>query len=462
MRKIDAGAVMSGSQFNRFHMMVFLWCFFAIGFDGYEIAMFGVSLPKLMSEWDLSSIVAGSIGSYGLIGMMIGALIFSPLADKIGRKKVLVICMFIFSAFTFVSGFLHTPLLFTCCRFIASLGMGGLMPNVISLMTEFSPKKKRAIIVAAMYCGYSFGGIAASLVGIYLMPKYDWRILYWLGGIPLIALPFFLKQFPESLNFYIAKKRTMKVAEILNRVDPDGNYQENEDYQVELTQSKIKGFPVRKLFEQKRTLSTISFWLAVFSCLLMVYGLNTWLPKIMQNIGFAAGSSLTFNVALYAGQIGGSLIGGYFADKIGHKRVLSSLYFLGIVCFLFLGNVSNVFWLYVFVTLGGACTVGVQNIANPYVSEYYPREIRATGIGWSLGIGRIGAILAPSLIGLLLSFQIEPQKAFMVFAVPSFVGALAIIMIQEKYSSFDQQKVDRQDSDQLEVELSQTEPVVRQ
>jgi MFS transporter, AAHS family, benzoate transport protein len=451
MRRIIALEVVANSRFNRIHLMVYLWCFFGIAFDGYDIALYGVSLPWLMKEWNLTSIQAGAIGSYSLVGMMIGALVFAPLADKIGRKKVLAICMVLFSVFTFLGGFVNNPTTFIVIRFIAALGIGGFPANVISLMTEYSPKKNRAIIVATMYCGYSIGGIFSSLIGMYIVPEFGWRVLYWVGIIPLLVFPLFMKQFPESLSFYILKNQTKKLAEILNRIDPFGNYKENEDYQFEQVQKESKGFPVRKLFANKRAISTFAFWTAVFSCLLMVYGLNTWLPKIMQQSGYGLTSSLSFNLVLCIGQVGGSLIGGFLADKVGHRKVLVSMYVLGALCFIVLSITSNVFALYLLVALGGACTVGTQNLANPYISEFYPNEARATGIGWALGIGRIGAILAPTLIGILLATGLAPQKVFIVFAIPSIVGALAFLCVQERFGSFD--KVTRTKSDYQEVSI---------
>ncbi|MFC3885124.1 MFS transporter [Bacillus songklensis] len=450
LRTINASEVVAASKFNRFHLMVYLWCFFAIAFDGYDIAMYGVGLPWMMEDWNLSAVQAGAIGSYSLVGMMVGALVLAPLADKIGRKKVLAVCMFLFSVFTLLAGFAPNATFFTVMRFIAALGMGGLMPNVISLMTEYSPKKNRAIIVATMYCGYSVGGILASLIGMYIIPLFGWRVLYWIGVIPLLTLPFFIKQFPESLSFYIVRNQAKKLADILNQINPFGNYKETDDYQFASAKESAKGSPIKKLFENKRAASTFAFWLSVFSCFLMVYGLNTWLPKIMQQAGFGLTSSLSFNLVLCVGQVGGALIGGYFADKIGHKKVLASLYILGALCFVALGLTSNPFVLYILIALGGACTVGAQNIANPYISEYYPKEIRATGVGYAIGMGRIGSIMAPTLIGLFLATSFDPQKVFITFAVPSIVAATAILFIQEKFGSFDKVSVQDEPKGQLE------------
>lgn len=437
MRNINPSEVIAVSKFNRFHLLIYLWCFYAIMFDGFDIAMFGVSLPWLMEEWKLTPVQAGAVGSYSLVGMMIGAFIFGPWADHIGKKKVLAICMILFSVFTLGAGLSPNTTVFTVMRFIAALGMGGLMPMVISLMTEYSPKRNRALIVATMYCGYSLGGILANLIGMYIVPETDWRIIYWIGIIPFLTLPFYFKFFPESLSFHVIRKNSPEVAALLKRVNPSGIYGSNDSYQFSNGQKALSGSTVKKLFENKRAFSTLAIWLAVFSCLLMVYGLNTWLPKIMQQSGYGLTSSLSFNLVLCCGQVLGSLLGGYMAEKVGHKRVLISLYLIGALCFVSLSLTSNLFLLYILILVGGACTVGNMNLTNPYITEYYPPEARATGMGWALGFGRIGAILAPTLIAYILAIGIAPQNAFLAFAIPSLIGAIALFLVKEKYGSFD-------------------------
>lgn len=447
MRIINPSEVVAVSKFNRFHLLIYLWCFYAIMFDGFDIAMFGVSLPWLMEEWKLTPVQAGAVGSYSLVGMMIGAFVFGPWADHIGKKKVLAICMILFSVFTLGAGLSPNTTVFTVMRFIAALGMGGLMPMVISLMTEYSPKRNRALIVATMYCGYSLGGILANLIGMYIVPETDWRIIYWIGIIPFLTLPFYFKYFPESLSFHVIRKNSTEVAALLNRVNPSGTYESNDSYQFSNGQKALSGSTVKKLFENKRAFSTLAIWLAVFSCLLMVYGLNTWLPKIMQQSGYGLTSSLSFNLVLCCGQVLGSLLGGYMAEKVGHKRVLISLYLIGALCFVSLSLTSNLFLLYILILVGGACTVGNMNLTNPYITEYYPPEARATGMGWALGFGRIGAILAPTLIAYILAIGIAPQNAFIAFAIPSFVGAIALFLVKEKYGSFDKIATDQTDNE---------------
>ena len=437
MRSIAAQDVVSASKFNRFHMLVFIWCFILIGFDGFDIAMYGVGMPWMMEEWNLTALQAGAVGSYSLLGMMIGALVLSPVADKFGRKNVIIVCMFLFSAFTLGAGFAPSIMWFTIMRFIAAIGMGGLMPNCISLMTEYSPKKHRPILVGAIYIGYALGGIGASLIGIYLVPETSWRVLYYIGAFPLLLIPFFIKQFPESLSYYLARNEVGKVVEILNKVKPDGQFSEKDDYQISAAAKDSKGFPVKKLFTNNRAFSTLAIWLAVFSTMMMAYGLNTWLPKMMQDSGFSMSSSLTFNIVLCLGQIVGTLLGGYLAGIVGHRKVLVSLYVMGIGTFIALSITTNVALIYFLILLGGASTVGAMNLGNPYITEFYPREIRATGAGYSQAIGRIGSILAPTLIAMILVTGIDTKLAFATFAVPSILAAIGYLLVQEKYASFD-------------------------
>ncbi|MGM0903649.1 MAG: MFS transporter [Bacillota bacterium] len=437
MRVVQTSQVIADSKFNRFHLVVFLWCFYAIAFDGYDIALYGIGLPMMMEDFHLTVVEAGAIGSYTLIGMMLGSFLLGSLADVIGRKRILAICMGIFSVFSLLAGLAPNALTFTIMRFIAALGMGGLMPAVIAVMTEYSPKKNRALIVAAMYTGYSIGAILASLTGMYLMENLGWRFLYWIGIIPLFTLPFFLKYFPESLSFHILRNQGEKIAGMLNKINPKGNYQATDDFEYASVKESTKGFPAKKLFSDNRAVSTLAFWAVVFSCLLMIYGLNTWLPKIMQASGYGISSSLSFSLVLGVGQIGGSLLGGYLVERLGHRKVLMYMFLIGAFCFVSLSVTTNALLLYVLIAIGGACTGGTQNLVNPYISEFYPREIRTTGLSVTVGIGRIGAIMAPLIIGLLLATNLAPQQAFMAFAIPSMIGGLALLLVQEKFGSFD-------------------------
>lgn len=432
MQKVQVEAAIGNSRFNKFHLLVFLWCFFAIAFDGFDIALYGIGLPHMMEDFGLSAAEGGAIGSYALAGMMLGTFVLGSFSDILGRKRVLIVCLVLISIFNMLAGFAVNATMFTVFRFIASMGMGGLMPVVISFMSEYSPKKNRAMTVAAMYCGYSIGAIIASVTAIYLLESLGWRFMYWLGALPLVALPLLIRQFPESISYHLPRGRKDKVAEILNRANPGGNYKETDEFICTAAKKDRKGIPIGKLFADNRSITTIAFWIMVFSCLMMIYGLNTWLPAIMQESGFNVASSMSFIMILAVGQIIGSLTGGYMVDRIGHKNVLLSMYLTGALCFVALSITNQPALLYALIAIGGACTGGTQNLVNPYISAFYPSDVRGTGLSMAVGIGRLGSITAPILIGFVLMTNIAPQTAFMAFAIPSLLGGTALLFVRER------------------------------
>lgn len=432
MQKVQVEAAIGNSRFNKFHLLVFLWCFFAIAFDGFDIALYGIGLPHMMEDFGLSAAEGGAIGSYALAGMMLGTFVLGSFSDILGRKRVLIVCLVLISIFNMLAGFAVNATMFTVFRFIASMGMGGLMPVVISFMSEYSPKKNRAMTVAAMYCGYSIGAIIASVTAIYLLESLGWRFMYWLGALPLVALPLLIRQFPESISYHLPRGRKDKVAEILNRANPGGNYKETDEFICTAAKKDRKDIPIGKLFADNRSITTIAFWIMVFSCLMMIYGLNTWLPAIMQESGFNVASSMSFIMILAVGQIIGSLTGGYMVDRIGHKNVLLSMYLTGALCFVALSITNQPALLYALIAIGGACTGGTQNLVNPYISAFYPSDVRGTGLSMAVGIGRLGSITAPILIGFVLMTNIAPQTAFMAFAIPSLLGGTALLFVRER------------------------------
>ena len=157
MVKVNPTEIIANSKFNKFHLSLLIWSFFIIAFDGYDLVVYGTVVPVLIEEWNLTSVEAGAMGSYGLFGMMFGAIFFGTLADRIGRKNVIAITLIFFSLFTFLCGFAETPTLFSAFRFLAGLGLGGIMPNVIALLTDYAPKSMKSMIVSIVLCGYSVG-----------------------------------------------------------------------------------------------------------------------------------------------------------------------------------------------------------------------------------------------------------------------------------------------------------------
>lgn len=274
MRNIDVNNVIDNATFSRFHWRVLFWCTLIIIFDGYDLVIYGVVLPILMDEWQLSPYVAGLLGSSALFGMMFGAMGFGMLSDRVGRKKVIIGCVVLFSVTTVVNGLATTPWQFGVLRFIAGLGIGGVMPNVVSLMSEYSPARKRSTLVALMFSGYAVGGMISAGLGIWIVPNFGWQIMFYLAGVPMLLLPLMLKYLPESVAFLMAQRRENEARYVLQQIAPLMNIRKDDVLEVPPTNDSKA--PVLELFRNGRAMSTVMFWIAFF--LLPVNGIR---PRIL-------------------------------------------------------------------------------------------------------------------------------------------------------------------------------------
>nr|WP_315277156.1 MFS transporter [uncultured Acinetobacter sp.] len=431
--KININTLIDEAKFTPFHWGVLFWCLMIIIFDGYDLVIYGVALPLLMQEWALSAVQAGLLASTALFGMMFGAMTFGTLSDKLGRKKTIMICVAIFSGFTFLGAFATNPVEFGILRFLAGLGIGGVMPNVVALMTEYAPKRIRSTLVALMFSGYAIGGMTSALLGAWLVPQFGWKIMFYIAIIPLVALPLIWKFLPESLMYLTNKKEIEQTRTIVQKISP--SQQLNGDTEFVLNEvTKGDEAPVKALFQQGRMFSTFMFWIAFFMCLLMVYALGSWLPKLMIQAGYSLGASMIFLFALNIGGTIGAIGGGALADRFHIKKVVTIMFICGAAALILLGFNSPQIVLYTLIAVAGAATIGSQILLYTFVAQYYPSTVRSTGMGWASGIGRIGAIVGPVLTGALLTMNLPHQMNFFAIAIPGVIAALAIFMVNLKTS----------------------------
>ncbi|MGQ1460508.1 aromatic acid/H+ symport family MFS transporter [Acinetobacter baumannii] len=430
--KVNINELIDKARFTSFHWKVLIWCLLIIIFDGYDLVIYGVALSLLMQQWSLTAVEAGLLASAALFGMMFGAMIFGTLSDKLGRKKTILICVTLFSGFTFIGAFAKGPTEFAILRFIAGLGIGGVMPNVVALMTEYAPKKIRSTLVAIMFSGYAIGGMTSALLGAWLVKDMGWQIMFLIAGIPLLLLPLIWKFLPESLAFLVKSNHSEQAKGIVSKIAPET--QLNANTQLVLNESTTTDAPVRALFQQGRTFSTFMFWIAFFMCLLMVYALGSWLPKLMLQAGYSLGASMLFLFALNIGGMVGAIGGGALADRFHLKPVITIMFIVGSAALILLGINSPQFILYSLIVIAGAATIGSQILLYTFVAQFYPTALRSTGMGWASGIGRIGAIIGPVLTGALLSFELPHQMNFLAIAIPGVIAALAIFMVNLKAS----------------------------
>ncbi len=434
MRRIDIHQVADEARFNRFHGLVLFWCALIIIFDGYDLAVAGIALPSIMKQMGVQATQAGFMVSSALFGMMFGAIFLGTIADRIGRRWAIVTCVALFSVFTAAAGMTNDPVMFSITRFLAGLGIGGVMPNVVAQMTEYAPRKVRSTLVTLMFSGYAVGGMLAAVLGKGLIENHGWQSVFLAAAAPVVLIPFILKSLPESMAFLLRQGRHDELKAIVARLDPAFKPTAADSFALPAA-DKAADAPVSQLFRDGRGFSTAMFWIAFFMCLFMVYALSSWLTKLMAGAGYSLGSALTFVLTLNFGAMIGAIGGGWLADRFNIKWVLFSMYVLAAVSITLLGVPMATEALFVVVGLAGASTIGTQIVTYAYAGQFYPMAIRSTGIGFASGMGRSGAILAPIVIGMLVAMALPLQQNFIAIAIPAVIAAVAVAMIQHGRSA---------------------------
>ncbi|ETV13630.1 MFS transporter [Pseudomonas aeruginosa] len=390
MNRQSAAAVIDAARFNRTHWLILGWGCFIMLFDGYDMVIYGSVVPRLMQEWQLSPVQAGTLGSCALFGMLFGGTLLAPLADRFGRRRLVIATTLLASLAAFLTGHARDPLELGAGRFFTGLALGALVPSAINLISEFAPAGRRSTLVTVMSAFYSVGAVLSALLAIAMIPAWGWQSVFYVAVLPVLAVPLMLRWLPESAAFLELKGRRAELDALLRKVDPD--YRPGAE-RANAVAAEAPSGRVAQLFEGRQAVGTLLLWVAFAMCMLMSYGLNTWLPKLMAGGGYALGSSLAFLVTLNVGATLGALFGGWLADRLG------------------------------------ATTIGTLAVIHAYAAQFYPAWVRSTGVGWAAGVGRLGAIAGPMLGGSLLALELPFQQNFLAFAAPGVIGALAIACI---------------------------------
>lgn len=375
-------------------------CWSAVALEGFDLVVLGVVLPSLLRDpsWGLNPASASLISVVGLVGVMVGALTAGPLTDRFGRRSMLLVTVTSFSVLTLLCAFAPGPVLFGVLRFLAGLGLGGVLPVAIAMVNEFARSGRGGSATTVLMTGYHVGAVLTSLLGILVIPGLGWRAMFVIGALPaLVLVPLIWLRLPESIP-------------------------------VERGPAARRN-PIATLFRGGYLRATLAFWVTSFMGLLLVYGLNTWLPEIMRSAGYALGAALALLLVLNVGAILGLLVAGRVADKIG-VRTSTIAWFTAAALFLALLSIKLPgIGVYVSVLLAGVFVFSSQVLVYAYVSQYYPAEARATAIGSASGVGRLGAICGPVVGGSLLSAGLAYPWGFYAFAVVAAIGAVSVSVV---------------------------------
>lgn len=429
MKNVDAVSIVNQAKLNQYHIMLVFWCSLLMLFDGYDMVIYGSLLPHLMTEWQISPARAGLLGSASLIGMMLGAATLTMASDKFGRKKIILLCTTIFSFAMIMNFFAYDQNSFFICRLITGFGLGGAIPTMVTIIKEMAPQEYRNRLINFMLAFYGVGAILSGLAGLFLIPAFGWKSVFIIGGLSLLVLPFMYRTFPESIHYLLQKNQQQDIIQSLGRLNPQ-HIHHNEMHYISDVSNQNQNTSVIALFNQGKSSRTLLIWISFGMTMLMVYGLNTWLPKLMTVGGYSLVSGISFLVVLNVGNIFGTMLFGLFADKWGPRNTLIFGFLaltLSISC---LGFHPPSFVLHILLMITGGVMFGCLSVLHTLAADFYPTHIRSTGIGFAAAVGRFGAIAGPLVGGALLAMQLPFEQNFMVFGVAGLVAAVSMTVFK--------------------------------
>src|SRR6266700_7900659 len=422
---IDVAAFIDAQPVGGFQIRLLLTCAAVLFLDGFDTQAIGYVAPALAKEWGLTKGSLGPVFSAGLFGLMIGALVFGPLADRIGRRKIIIFSTLAFGIGTLATSVIHDVDSLLAIRFLTGLGLGGAMPNAVAMTSEFSPRRRRATMVMIMFCGFSVGAALGGFLAAALIPQFGWRSVFVVGGVaPLLLVPILVLRLPESVRFLaLTGRANERVAELIALINPKTVFAPGTPFVVH--EPALAGMPVLHLFRDGRTLVTLLLWVVFFMSLLDLYFLANWLPTVLNDLGASVSMAALIGSMLQIGGVVGTFALGSVIDRFSF-RALALVYFAAVFAVGAIGQLGHAAApVAVAIFAAGFCIVGGQIAANALAANFYPTAFRATGVGWALGIGRIGSIVGPLVGGVLLVQKWSPAAVFLAAAAAALCASLA-------------------------------------
>ena len=419
------------STFNRFHLKVLLASLTLNTMEGYHMFVLGAALPLLMISLHLTAAQAGATASAAALGTLIGSLLLGPVADKTGRRNIILWTSVVACVSMAAAGLSNGPNSFWLARLVFGIANGGMVVNVFALVSEYVPGRSRATMVGLIAAGYPFGGMIGSLLGIWAFPHYGWRPVFLIASGLIVLFPLFRAWLPEGSSFLVRNNRLDELRGYLKKARPADMLPDDAVLEVDKGKGKV---PLTEVFLEHRGTPTLLFWFCFMVNTHVNYGFTFWLPKLMMNRGFSLSRSLSFMLALSASSIVMTFVAGRIVDRIGAKPVLAVLFLLSCVSIVLMGYTHNYTLLMILVALAGIGFNGAQNMMNGYAPAYYPPSMRSTAMSYNFVLGRVGGIAGPMAVGTMLSMHFSTQSAMLVLSLPSVLATIAIVNISEKYN----------------------------
>ena len=429
--RVDVTALVDGCRVGGFHWLLFSLCALSLVMDGFDAQALGFVGPEIREAFDLDRPAFGRILAAGNAGLMLGALLFTILGDRLGRRPVLIFGTLFYAVFSILTARAETAGELFWLRFIGGLGLGAVIPNATALIGEYSPKRIRVALIMGITVGYTVGAAFGGFVATWLVPAYGWPSVFYFGGvIPLVVGVLMLFWLPESLQFLVVRRKFERIAGWVRRIEPSRGFAPGTEYLA--AEEGRKGVPVLYLLAEGRAAVTLLYWLANFMNLLNLYFLAGLLPTILTDSGLTASTARIVGTLLQVGGVIGTFGFAWLIARRGFTPMLAAGFATASVAIALIGSpwvLTVVPALIIVAMVAGWCVVGGQPGLNALAATYYPTDMRSTGIGWGLGWGRAGAIVGP-LIGSNASVvALGTTTTFLVFAIPAAISCVAMLVM---------------------------------
>jgi AAHS family 4-hydroxybenzoate transporter-like MFS transporter len=428
-RDVDIYSIIRNARFNRTHFLIVTVCTTVAMFDGFDTQLIAYVAPLIVRDLQIPFSSLGTIFGASMVGLSIGALCLPVLADYFGRKPLILVSTGLFGVLSLLTANAHSYNELLLLRVLTGLGLGAALPNVVALVSEYSPAGMR-VLVNITLGGFAVGALLAGAVSAGLLPLFGWQSMFYVGGtIPLVSLLLLAIWLPESLPFLVLKSApAARIAQIVKRLDPAYRLDASPTFTVH--EPKLAGLTVVHLFRDGRTAMTILLWTAQFMNLLVLLFLLNWTPSLLREAGLSLQTAIWTTVGFSCGGVIGAIVVGRLMDRYKPFIVLA-LTLMGTACCIALvsHSIGNTWVLQAAVCVTGFGVAGCQNSLNTVSGMLYPTAIRSTGVGWSMGIGRIGSIVGPFLGGVLLAARWEVPMIIMVQTVPMLIAAICVLGI---------------------------------
>ncbi|MFJ4064555.1 MFS transporter [Pseudomonas sp. NPDC089996] len=420
---VDVQAFIDSQPVARFQWRILLLCFLVTAIDGLDTAAIGFIAPALREHWQIGAAELGPVLGAALIGLMLGAFMAGPLADRFGRKRVLLWSVACFGLFSLAAAFAQDLHSLALLRLLTGLGLGGAMPNAITLTSEYCPQRRRSLMVTGMFCGFTLGSALGGVVAAQLLPLFGWRSVLALGGVlPLALLPVLLLALPESVRF-LARRKPDKALAILRRIGALPASCRG----LRIDEVAEGHSPVRQILAAPLRRGTLALWLAFFMSLLIIYGMTNWLPLLVKDTGLSLSQAALISALFQIGGTLGALCLGAAMDRFDPHHVLVLALLGGAGCLFAIGQCHGNYALLGLSVAGmGFCISGSQVGANALAAAFYPTSSRATGVSWAHGVGRIGSVCGTFGGALLMDAGLSFEALFGVLMLPAVLAAAAI------------------------------------